>query len=71
MGLFTWLVVGVIVGWLAGIVIKGKSFGLLGNIAVGIVGALKGGWLSGAFFKFKTPSALLTLPPLLWLFWVL
>jgi uncharacterized membrane protein YeaQ/YmgE (transglycosylase-associated protein family) len=55
MGLLTWLIVGVIVGWLAGMVIKGRGFGLIGNIIVGVVGALIGGWLAGAVFNIPNP----------------
>ena len=33
------LIVGAIAGWLAGLIVKGFGFGLLGNIIVGIVGA--------------------------------
>lgn len=55
MGLLTWLIVGVIVGWLAGMVIKGKGFGLIGNIVVGVIGALAGGWLAGAVFNIHNP----------------
>ncbi len=43
-----WLIIGAIIGWLAGMIMKGSGFGLLGNIAVGIVGAMIGGFLSGA-----------------------
>jgi uncharacterized membrane protein YeaQ/YmgE (transglycosylase-associated protein family) len=39
------LLVGGIAGWLAGLAMKGRGFGILGNIVVGIVGALIGGWL--------------------------
>lgn len=39
------LVIGGIAGWLAGVVVRGFGFGLLGNIVVGIVGAFFGGWL--------------------------
>ena len=39
------LLVGALIGWLAGFVLKGSGFGLLGNIAIGIVGSLLGGWL--------------------------
>lgn len=53
MGLLTWLFVGIIVGWLAGIVTKGSGFGLIGNIVIGIMGALVGGWLAGAVFNIK------------------
>jgi uncharacterized membrane protein YeaQ/YmgE (transglycosylase-associated protein family) len=55
MGLLTWLIVGVIVGWLAGMVIKGRGFGLIGNIIVGVIGALIGGWLAGAAFNIHNP----------------
>jgi uncharacterized membrane protein YeaQ/YmgE (transglycosylase-associated protein family) len=39
------IVVGAIAGWLAGQIVKGVGFGLIGNIIVGIVGAFIGGWL--------------------------
>jgi uncharacterized membrane protein YeaQ/YmgE (transglycosylase-associated protein family) len=40
-----WLIVGGIAGWLAGMVVKGGGFGLIGDIIVGIIGALIAGWL--------------------------
>lgn len=51
MGLITWLIVGGIAGWVAGMLIKGGGFGLIGNIVIGIIGALLGGWLAGAIFN--------------------
>jgi len=42
------LLIGLAVGWLAGIIMKGRGFGLFGNIVVGVVGAMLGGWLAGA-----------------------
>jgi uncharacterized membrane protein YeaQ/YmgE (transglycosylase-associated protein family) len=51
MGLLSWIVVGVIAGWLAGQVMKGRGFGLLGDIIVGIVGGLIGGFLAQVLFK--------------------
>jgi uncharacterized membrane protein YeaQ/YmgE (transglycosylase-associated protein family) len=39
------VIVGAIAGWLAGMIVKGVGFGLVGNIVVGIVGAFIGGWL--------------------------
>ena len=39
------LIIGAIAGWLAGVVVKGYGFGLIGNIVVGIVGAFIGNWL--------------------------
>jgi uncharacterized membrane protein YeaQ/YmgE (transglycosylase-associated protein family) len=38
-----WLVIGAIAGWLAGQIVRGYGFGLIGNIVVGIVGAAIGG----------------------------
>lgn len=43
--LLIWLVVGAVAGWLAGVIVKGGGFGLLGDIVVGIIGAFIGGWL--------------------------
>jgi len=51
MGLLSWIVVGAIAGWLSGQVMKGRGFGLLGDIIVGIVGGLIGGFLAEALFK--------------------
>jgi len=45
MGIIIWLVVGAIAGWLAGVIVKGYGYGLIGNIVVGIVGGLIAGWL--------------------------
>jgi len=45
MSIIIWLVVGAIAGWLAGMVVKGGGFGLIGDIIVGIVGGLIAGWL--------------------------
>ncbi len=43
--LIIWLVVGGIAGWLAGMVVKGGGYGLIGDIIVGILGGLIAGWL--------------------------
>ena len=39
------LLVGAIAGWLAGQIVRGMGFGLIGNIVVGIIGAVIAGWL--------------------------
>lgn len=41
--LFVVLLVGAVAGWLAGLIVKGYGYGLLGNIVVGIVGAFVAG----------------------------
>jgi uncharacterized membrane protein YeaQ/YmgE (transglycosylase-associated protein family) len=43
--LILFLVIGLIAGWLAGQVLKGKGFGLIGDLIVGVIGAFLGGWL--------------------------
>jgi uncharacterized membrane protein YeaQ/YmgE (transglycosylase-associated protein family) len=45
MGIIVWLIVGAIAGWLAGQVVRGGGFGLIGDIIVGILGAVIAGWL--------------------------
>lgn len=40
-----WLLLGVVAGWLAGQIMKGSGFGIIGNIVVGIIGSFLGGWL--------------------------
>jgi uncharacterized membrane protein YeaQ/YmgE (transglycosylase-associated protein family) len=48
MNSFIWfLIIGAIAGWLAGLLMKGRGFGILGDIIVGIIGAFLGGWLFG------------------------
>jgi len=42
-----WLVVGLIAGWLAGLVMKGGGYGIIVDILLGIVGGWIGGWLFG------------------------
>ena len=43
--LLVFIIVGAIAGWLAGLIVKGYGFGLIGTIVVGIIGALIAGWL--------------------------
>jgi len=44
-GLIVFLLIGAIAGWLAGLIVRGFGFGLLGNIVIGIIGAFLAGWL--------------------------
>ncbi|WP_243360019.1 GlsB/YeaQ/YmgE family stress response membrane protein [Fundidesulfovibrio terrae] len=41
------LLIGLVAGWLAGVLVKGGGFGIVGDIVVGIVGAVVGGFLFG------------------------
>jgi uncharacterized membrane protein YeaQ/YmgE (transglycosylase-associated protein family) len=47
MGFLIFLLVGAVAGWLAGMVVKGGGYGLLGDIILGIVGGVVAGWLFG------------------------
>jgi len=49
MNILWFLIIGAVAGWLAGLLMKGKGFGLLGNIVIGCIGALIGGFLFGLF----------------------
>jgi uncharacterized membrane protein YeaQ/YmgE (transglycosylase-associated protein family) len=51
MGILSWIVVGAIAGWLSGQFMKGRGFGLLGDILVGVAGGLIGGYLAGLLLK--------------------
>ncbi|MEW5961893.1 MAG: GlsB/YeaQ/YmgE family stress response membrane protein [Chloroflexota bacterium] len=43
--LLGWIILGGLAGWLAGQLTKGRGFGCLGNVLLGIVGSVVGGWL--------------------------
>ncbi len=45
MNFIYFILIGAIAGWISAKLIKGESFGLIGNIIVGIVGAVLGGWI--------------------------
>jgi uncharacterized membrane protein YeaQ/YmgE (transglycosylase-associated protein family) len=45
MNLLLFLIIGALAGWLAGVVMKGRGFGLIVNLVVGVLGSLLGGWL--------------------------
>lgn len=45
LSLLVWLIVGALAGWIAGKLVHGVGFGLIGNVAVGIVGAAIAGFL--------------------------
>jgi len=45
--LIWFLLIGLIAGWLAGKVMRGGGFGIVGDMIVGVIGALLGGWIFG------------------------
>ena len=46
MGIIIWIIGGIIAGWLTGLIMKGKGFGLIGDLVIGLLGGLLGGWLA-------------------------
>lgn len=55
MGILAWLIVGLIAGWLTGLVMKGSGYGVIMDIIIGIVGGLVGGFLASALFGTPDP----------------
>jgi uncharacterized membrane protein YeaQ/YmgE (transglycosylase-associated protein family) len=50
MSIMAWVIVGIIAGWLAKMVMPGEApRGVLGDLAVGVVGAVAGGWIFNLF----------------------
>ena len=43
--LIGWIVIGLLAGWIAGLLSRGAGFGCLGNIFVGLIGSVLGGWI--------------------------
>ncbi|MFN8475659.1 MAG: GlsB/YeaQ/YmgE family stress response membrane protein [Anaerolineae bacterium] len=56
MDILTWLIVGLIAGFLASLVMGGVGYGIIGDIIIGVVGAFVGGWLFSAL-HISTPWA--------------
>jgi len=44
-GFWGWIVIGLIAGWLAGKIARGRGFGCIADIVLGIVGSFIGGWI--------------------------
>ncbi len=55
MGILSWIVVGLIAGWLAGLIVKGSGYGCFGDIIVGVIGGLLGGWIASSIFHIPDP----------------
>ena len=47
MYILIWIISGIVAGWLTGMVMRGRGFGLLGDLIIGLLGGLLGGWLFG------------------------
>jgi uncharacterized membrane protein YeaQ/YmgE (transglycosylase-associated protein family) len=56
-GIIAWLFVGLIAGWLAGLMMKGGGYGVMGDIIVGLIGSFLGGFLLSFFVEGATGFA--------------
>jgi uncharacterized membrane protein YeaQ/YmgE (transglycosylase-associated protein family) len=65
MGLIAWIVVGLIAGFLAGMVMKGGGYGVIGDIIVGVIGGLLGGYLASYFLHLKNAMSGINLETIL------
>lgn len=45
--LIVFLFIGGVIGWVAGLIVRGRGFGILADIVIGIVGSMLGGWMAG------------------------
>ena len=53
-GMFvSWVVVGLLAGWLAGFAMKDGGYGLIGDMALGLIGSVAGGWIFRAPGDFR------------------
>jgi uncharacterized membrane protein YeaQ/YmgE (transglycosylase-associated protein family) len=50
MGFFASIIIGVLAGWLTGKLMKGGGYGLVGDLILGLIGAVVGGWLTSILF---------------------
>ena len=57
MSLLSWIIVGLIAGFLAGQVMRGGGYGVIGDIIVGVLGGLLGGWIASYFFDIGDPMS--------------
>jgi uncharacterized membrane protein YeaQ/YmgE (transglycosylase-associated protein family) len=55
MRILIWIISGIIAGWLTGLIVRGRGFGLVGDLIIGLLGGLIGGWLFG-FLGIATTS---------------
>lgn len=62
--ILAWILLGLVAGWLAGQFMRGGGYGITGDIILGIIGALVGGFISGALLGvdvtgFNIPSIII------------
>ena len=65
MSIIAWIILGIVAGWLAGLIMRGGGYGVIGDLVLGVVGAFVGGFLWGlithqdVIVGFNLPSLLI------------
>jgi len=65
LSILSWAVVGLIAGFLAGQVMRGGGYGVIGDIIVGVLGGLLGGWIGTTFLNIDGGVSGINLPSIL------
>ena len=65
MGILSWIVVGLIAGWLAEQFVRRPKYGIVGTIIVGVIGGMLGGYLASTFLKLHDPVNGINLPSII------
>jgi uncharacterized membrane protein YeaQ/YmgE (transglycosylase-associated protein family) len=52
-GFFAWVIIGLLAGWIAGVITRGRGFGCILNVVLGLIGAVIGGWI---FTRLEIPA---------------
>lgn len=65
MSVLSWIIVGLVAGFLAGQVMRGGGYGLIGDIIVGILGGLIGGWIGTTFLNIQVGQSGISLESIL------
>lgn len=47
MNILIWIISGIVAGWLTGVLVRGRGFGLVGDLIIGLLGGVIGGWVFG------------------------
>lgn len=68
MGILSWVIIGMMAGWLAGVMMRNHPFDLFTTVLIGIFGALCGGFLAGGLFHVADPISMFNLSTLIFSF---
>jgi uncharacterized membrane protein YeaQ/YmgE (transglycosylase-associated protein family) len=50
MGIIATIIIGLAAGWITGLIMKGSGFGVIGDLILGLIGSVVGGWVAGLIF---------------------